>query len=164
MLKNPINPCIKIFSKNSGWVTFLLYWPLTLWKLSEKTIERSLRCLDRLTNKLTDEGDKYRPHLVNTGSKIFKFDSKKCYTLPSSDSLSEFWIQNYFPRPNAHVGPCFPILWGLILKITPDPLTINPTYLGLFWEWESWGGGLKNEPHPLKSSIMGSKFWNSYKI
>ena len=39
---------------------------------------------------------------------------------------------------------------------------LNPTYLGLFREWEPWGG--QNDPHPLKSSIMRLKCWNSYEI
>ena len=41
----PLNPRIKIFFQNFGRVTFLINWPLTSCKSSEKSNEQSLRYL-----------------------------------------------------------------------------------------------------------------------
>ena len=67
----PLNPRIKTFFQNCGRVTFLLYWPTTSCKVSEKINDRSLRYLktDRLKAGQPDKGDYYGPQRVNPGSK-----------------------------------------------------------------------------------------------
>ena len=72
----PRNPWIKIFFKILAVSLFLLNWPLTSCKVSEKLNERSPRYLktdgqtDRRTDRRTDKGDYHGPHRVNPGSKI----------------------------------------------------------------------------------------------
>ena len=69
--------------------------------------------------------NKHFPSFINFWkflTNVFKFCCKKCNILPSSNSLFRFCCQNYFSRPNTHFRPCFALLWGFLLEITPDPL------------------------------------------
>ena len=53
LLLIPLNPLIKIFFQNFGRATFLLNWPLTSYKILEKTNERSPRYIDGQTDRRT---------------------------------------------------------------------------------------------------------------
>ena len=72
----PLHPWIKIFFKVPAVLLSLLYWPPTSCKVSEKTIEWSLRCLqtdkwtDLQTSRLQVKGDYYGSYQVNPRSKI----------------------------------------------------------------------------------------------
>ena len=51
-------------------------------------------------------------HFGNSWHKIVKFWCRKCNTMSNDNSVSIFCCQNYFPRPNAHLRPCFALIWG----------------------------------------------------
>ena len=56
---------------------------------------------------------------------MVKFWCKECNNLLSIDSLSKFYHQNYFLRPNADFRLCFARLWSLPLLFTSDPPSVK---------------------------------------